>query len=336
MRIRNASLAFAALLGGCVSFPDPPAPTTAPHLGEASVTSVDGEELGLTRWTPAEPEAVLVAVHGMNDYARAFSYAGPYFAERGVAVYAYDQRGFGRSPEFGRWPGARTLQQDLRAVIAAVRAEHDDLPVFVIGHSMGAAVVMAAMHEAPLDVEGVILAAPGVWGGAGMPLFYRATLNLAAMVAPGKTLTGERAGRQASDNIAFLRTMYDDPLIIKETRLDAVLGVERIMGDAFDASDEIGGDILIVYGEKDEIIPVKMMRKAARRICGAVETRVYPESWHLIVSDLQRMRVLNDIGGWIDARKNAWRPQEGTGDSGPAAASCAAGRGHGEPAKAGD
>ncbi len=319
----GALAAIGALLAGCVSFPQAPIPTVTPAIVEAAVISVDGARLGLTAWEAERPVAVIVAVHGMNDYANAFAFAGPYWSEQGVSVFAYDQRGFGRSPEVGRWPGADALKQDLRAVIAAARALHPHLPVYVAGHSMGAAVIMAAMKDAPLEADGVILAAPGVWGGASMTIFYRASLNLAAGFAPGETLTGERADRQASDNIEFLRAMYRDPLIIKNTRLDTILGAVRIMGDAWDASDEIGGNILFIYGEKDEIIPLKTMRKAAARLCGDVSTIAYPDSWHLIFSDLGRQKALDGVISWISAKSEGWRPQARTGDPGAAISNCA-------------
>lgn len=322
--IRAAALAAAAaLLSACVSFPGAPEATRAPAIVDGAAVSVDGARLGLTTWNAEQPVALLVAVHGMNDYAAAFTYAGPYWAERGISVYAYDQRGFGRSPGFGRWPGGDALRQDLRAVIAAVRAERPGLPVYVVGHSMGAAVVMSAIAEAPLDVDGVILAAPGIWGGASMSIFYRTTLNLAAAFAPGETLTGERAERQASDNLDFLRAMYRDPFIIKETRLDALLGAVRVMGDAWDASDEIGGDILFLYGERDEIIPVKQLRKAARRLCGPANAIAYPEGWHLLFADLQRESVLEDAAQWIAAQNAKRRPRSGVGNSRAAVSNCA-------------
>jgi len=286
-------------LSACVSFPDAPEKSVAPHIEHGFVVSVDGARLGLDQWKANEARAAIVAVHGMNDYAGAFVYAGPYWSEHGIDVYAYDQRGFGRSVDFGRWPGGDAMRQDLRAVIAAVRAENPNLPVYVVGHSMGSAVIMTAMREAPLDVDGVILGAPGVWGGASMPIFYRAALNIAATFAPGKTLTGERAGRQASDNIEFLRRMYEDPLVIKATRLDAVLGVERLMGAAYGASDEISGDILMMYGQKDDIIPIDILFKVADRLPETPEILIFENGWHMIFADLEREKPLQAVVDWI-------------------------------------
>ena len=288
--------------------------------GERLIAS-DGAALGLSFWPAREPKAVLMAVHGMNDYARHFADAARWLsAEAQVTVYAYDQRGFGRSPDFGRWPGEGALKSDLRGAVAAVRAAHPGLPVFVLGHSMGGAVVMTAAAEAPLDVDGAILAAPGVWGGSRMPILFRVSANLAASFAPGKTLTGERAGRQSTDNIAAIREMIADPLVIKPTRLDAVLGVTRIMGGAWDASDEIGGRILFLYGARDEIIPPKAQEKASDRLCGRIDRRLYPEGWHLLLRDLQAETVWRDIAAWIEEVAAEAGDPSGLG---PAASTCA-------------
>lgn len=316
-----AALLFGA--AGCVSFPPAPPPRIAPHIEGDRLIAQDGAALGLDIWRAPEPKAAIIALHGMNDYGHAFETAGEFWSrEAGISLYAYDQRGFGRSPEFGRWPGEGALKADLRSAISAVRAENPETPIFVLGHSMGAAVVMAAAADGVLDVDGVILAAPGVWGGSRLPLPYRVALNVSAGVAPGMMLTGERAKRQATDNIPVLRAMLADPYVIKPTRLDAVLGVVRLMGRAYGASDDIGGRVLFLYGVKDEIIPLKAMRQTARRLCGDVAVTDYADGWHLLFRDLQAEKVWRDVAQWARAgaeKQNAAGPERGLG---PAASVC--------------
>jgi alpha-beta hydrolase superfamily lysophospholipase len=293
-------ITLAISVQACVSFPDAPEAIAPPVMASNVVQSVDGALLGLQSWQAEDPKAVIIAVHGMNDYSKTFELSGAWWAQHAaITTYAYDQRGFGRSPDFGHWAGRETMVADLRAVVVAARAQHPGLPIYVLGHSMGAAVVMAAQAEASLDADGLILASPGVWGGRAMPFPYRLSLNMAAMLAPGKTLTGERTGRQASDNIEILREMYNDPLVIKETRLDAVLGVVRVMGAGYGAADEINSDILFLIGEKDEVIPLKTMEKTASRLHGEVDIRRYPDGWHLLFRDLQAKTVWRDVAGWV-------------------------------------
>src|SRR5205085_11314915 len=73
----------------------------------------DGLSLGLQHWDAPSPFAIIVAVHGMSDYANAFAMPGPWWAQHGISTYAYDQRGFGRSPNPGVWAGDDVMRRDL-------------------------------------------------------------------------------------------------------------------------------------------------------------------------------------------------------------------------------
>ena len=81
------------------------------------------------RATP--PRAVILGVHGFNDYSNAFAEFGAYAAGRGIAVHAYDQPGFGANPDAGLWPGIPALVASLvreRARLAAALSRAAGLP----------------------------------------------------------------------------------------------------------------------------------------------------------------------------------------------------------------
>ena len=75
--------------------------------------AADGAELPLRSWLPqaGPPDAVLVALHGFNDYSNFFDGPGRWLAGRGIASYAYDQRGFGGAPHRGLWAGTEALAE---------------------------------------------------------------------------------------------------------------------------------------------------------------------------------------------------------------------------------
>ena len=89
-------------------------PLTPPELAADSLVMADGARLPLHAWLPeAPPRAVILAVHGFGDTARnAFRMAAPMLTADGVALYAYDQRGFGEAPNWPLWPGAETLKAE--------------------------------------------------------------------------------------------------------------------------------------------------------------------------------------------------------------------------------
>jgi alpha-beta hydrolase superfamily lysophospholipase len=284
-----ASLLAAVALLGCTQTP------SGRLVGEADLPRRD--------WLPdAPPRAVVLAVHGFNDYSNAFAEFGVFAAEHGIAVHAYDQRGFGANDAAGRWPGRRALIADLVAERARLGDLYPGRPVYLLGESMGAAVIMAAMASgAALDADGVILTAPAVWGGEQLNPFYRATLWLVARVAPGLRLSGRSLGVMASDNLEALRGLSADPLFIKETRVDAIAGLVELMDTAYAAAGSLSGPLLILVGERDEIVPPESQLAMIERVRATPCTRIaYPEGWHLLLRDLQRRVVWQDILAWID------------------------------------
>ncbi|MFC7542987.1 alpha/beta fold hydrolase [Siccirubricoccus deserti] len=159
--------------------------------------------------------------------------AAPEFTNRGIAVYAYDQRGFGAAPHRGIWAGGATLAADATVAARLIRARHPGLPLLLLGESMGAAVlVLAASGPEPPPAEGYILSAPALWGRAGMPGIIRGGLWLAARTIPLVGFPDAVGGLAASDNEAALRRWGRDPLTIKITRVDAAHGLVDLMDAA--------------------------------------------------------------------------------------------------------
>jgi alpha-beta hydrolase superfamily lysophospholipase len=269
------------------------------RLEAEAIVMEDGVRLPLTVWEAEGPQAVIVALHGFNGYANDFSLPGPWFATRGVTVYAYDQRGFGRhATGRGLWPGSSRLSRDLAAVVAVVGDRHPALPVYVLGFSMGGAVALKAASEG-LEADGLVLAAPAVWGWDDMNPLYRVALWSAAHAVPAATATGGGLGVQASDNVAWLRAYGRDPLNIQETRFDAVFGLVDLMQEARDAAGAARLPALFVYGARDEIIPADPTRRAMRDYGGDRRAVVYAEGWHMLLQDVQRERVWRDILTWL-------------------------------------
>ncbi|MBL8660647.1 MAG: lysophospholipase [Rhodospirillales bacterium] len=283
----------------------------APGIAEAGLIARDGARLPLRIWRPADgqaPRAILIALHGFNDYRNFFAAAGSFFAARGIQSYAYDQRGFGAAPHPGLWPGEAALVDDLKAAVHAARERHPGVPLYLLGESMGAAVIMTAMADPqPPRVDGVILVAPAVWGRASMPWYQTTALWLAVHTLPGGQVSGRSLGIKPSDNIEMLRALGRDPLVIKQSRVDAVYGLVNLMDRAMASAPSVRAPALILYGERDELIPPAAVREMVSRLPDAAgagpggRQRVvaYPDGYHMLTRDLQAETVLKDIAAWI-------------------------------------
>ncbi len=283
---------------------------TGPRLEPDALVTFDGVRLPMHVWSargasgnPIEPWAVVVGLHGMNDYAEAFGLAGPGWAGQGITTYAYDQRGFGRSPGRGVWGGEALMDEDLRTILALVRGRHAKAILAVVGESMGGAVAISAFaSNRPPQADRVILAAPAVWGWSAQPIPSRVALRLAAHVAPtSKLVTPAWLARRihASDNIAELRRMGQDRNMIFDTRIDTIYGLVSLMQHAREDVGRVSAPVLFLYGAKDQIIPKPAAFYAARRLKPTDRSAYYANGYHLLTRDLERQVVWGDIESFI-------------------------------------
>ncbi len=282
-------------------------PTPA-RLADDKFVTADGQLLPLRKWLPqGQAKAVILALHGFNDYSNALDGPGTIWAKLGIATYAYDQRGFGAAPERGRWPGRATLAADAASASRILRRLYPGVPLYLLGESMGGAVAIIAMtgeSGTPIpDVDGVILVAPAVWGRPTMDLLPRVALWIGVRVAPGLTLTGRGLHIQASDNIPMLRALARDPLVIKDTRIDTIWGLVNLMDAALASAPRLHAPLLLMYGAEDEIIPKPPIRRFVRALPPDSRGRrifaYYEHGYHMLLRDLEGPAVIADVAGWV-------------------------------------
>lgn len=279
-----------------------------PGFSDDAFITTDGERLPLRRWLPGRPvKAVILALHGFNDYSKAFEGPGEAWAKDGIATYAYDQRGFGRAPERGRWPGRTALADDAATAGGVLRRRYPGVPLYLLGESMGGAVAVIAMSgESGIpvpDVDGVILTAPAVWGRSTMDLLPKAALWIGVRLMPALTLTGQSLHILASDNIPMLRALGRDPLVIKATRVDTIWGLVNLMDAALAAAPRLRTPLLVMYGAHDEVIPKRPLREFADALPHDARDRrsfaYYRHGYHMLLRDLEGPMVIADVAGWV-------------------------------------
>jgi acylglycerol lipase len=310
MKVVAVVLMLAAFLSACapmVQKPLKPTPSfVGPHLTDDSFVSFDGARLGLSHWDPpqgAQPWAVIVGLHGMDDYANAFHLAGPFWARQGIATYAYDQRGYGRSPERGVWAGDKLYEDDLRTFTRLIRRRFPQAVVAVVAESLGGAVAIETFaSDQPPDADRLVLLAPAVWGWSSQPLAYKLALIVTAHVIPNQPLNPPSFVTDhiwASDNIPELIAMGRDPLMMYGATPGALFGLVTTMQHASDDIGRLKVPTLYAMGAHDEIIPKQPAIAAAARLPAGARTAYYAQGWHLLLRDKERETVLSDIASFI-------------------------------------
>ena len=263
----------------------------------------DRFELPLRKFEVENPKAIVIALHGFNDYGNAFKDTAQSFNKRRISVIAYDQRGFGETSNTGSWSGASVMAGDLYSLCAAVRKDNPKTPLYILGDSMGGAVaILASTRNPPIAVDGAILIAPAVWGRSTMNPVQVMALWFSAHTMPWLSLDGKGLGLVPSDNREMLKKLSADKLVRKGARTEVLYGMADLMDAALDKSGEIRIPTLIAYGARDEIIPKPALREMVKRLPDSDHWQFlwYDDGYHMLLRDLTAKDRISDIASWIE------------------------------------
>mgnify|MGYP001041915693 FL=1 len=272
-----------------------------------TIVMPDNTALPLQYWAPSSgqsPQAIVLGIHGFNDYAGGFSATANALTEQGIGVYAWDQRGFGGTGSRGRWPGTDTLVNDAGVVARAIKTQHPEQPFYLMGHSMGAAVTTLMLEQAPpIRIAGTILVAPAFWARRTMPWYQRWALWAGKQFTPWLTLTGEGLGIEPTDDPAVRAALANDPYWIRDTRVDALAGVVDLMDSALRALPPRPAPprTLLLFGLADQVIPQQAACAMVKRYQpqNGWHAAVYPSGYHMLTRYSGAEQTLSDLSHFV-------------------------------------
>ena len=138
---------------------------------EFTFLSSDGRtQLHGAQWTPAdrEPIAVLQIAHGVAEHILRYDDFARYLNDRGILVAGHDHLGHGKSlPEggtpvyFGDGSTWETVVDDIHLLHDRLREQYPDLPILLMGHSMGSFLSRSYLIRYPGTVDAAIIMGTG-------------------------------------------------------------------------------------------------------------------------------------------------------------------------------
>jgi alpha-beta hydrolase superfamily lysophospholipase len=261
----------------------------------------------------APPKAVVHIVHGMGEHVGRYDHLGEVMASHDIVVIGHDQRGHGRTAlmfgelgDFGQ-DGFPSLVADLHLVLKATRSTYRDVPILLLGHSMGSFVVQQYLIDrAGEGLTGGVLSGSGTLDTlmealivSALPIggFFNAAFEPAR--TPFDWLT-----RDASQIDAFLR----DPLCfaqLSDPSMASFMAAAAGLSDAANLSRIRSGlPILLLSGGCD---PIGQQTAGTTLLAGrleragvqSIEKQVYPGARHEVLNEINRDQVVTDLLTWI-------------------------------------
>jgi alpha-beta hydrolase superfamily lysophospholipase len=299
----------------------------------STVRSADGVDVFLRCWTPeGSAKAAVQIAHGLAEHGGRYAQLAHTLTAARYAVYASDHRGHGRSAAtagdlgfFAARDGWSVVIEDLRQVRRRIAGEHPDLPIVLIGHSMGSFMAQHLMSDDGDAYAGVVLSGTG-----GKPSALAAAGRLIARLE--RLRLGPRGRSPLLQAFSFgafnkqfapARTPFDwlsrDNAEVDKYIADPLCGFPaavQLWIDLLDALGNVTGaarqaripkrlPIHVIVGGDD---PVGANTKSVRQLLDAyrsaglerVSHRFYDGARHELFNETNRDEVTRDLITWLD------------------------------------
>ena len=275
----------------------------AGHMQEETFEGVGGVELFVRIWRqPGKPRAAVAIVHGFKAHSGLYDWAAEQFNARGIAVYAMDLRGHGRSG------GPRLFVEkmadyvaDVHRFVALVHAREPKVPVFLLAHSAGGVISSMYALQYQHEIDGFICESFAYEVPA--PDIALTLLKGISHIAP-RAHVFDLKDQDFSRDPKFVERMKNDELIDHES-YPAQTVAEFVRADAHlkRSFQSITLPVLILHGTADRVTVPRGSEHFHKRAGSKDKTlKLYDDHWHDLLNDVGREQVFEDIAGWIEQR----------------------------------
>ncbi len=284
-------------------------------LSELSYKSADGTQIVAYRWEPEDdrgPRAAVQLTHGMGEHAQRYDHVARALNEDRFVVYAQDHRGHGASADPDAYGdlgkgGWNALVDDIGLLSAKIRADHPDLPLILLGHSMGSYAVQQYLLDHSADVDGVVLTGTAAIDLLEPALDLDQPLDLAVFNAPFQPARTDYdwLSRDEASVDAYIADPGCGFGIDAESAKAMFLGARRLADPAQVAAMRSDLPVYIAVGEADPVNGgLALLTPLTDRYQAAgltdVTVRVYPGARHEILNETNRDEIIAALNGWLD------------------------------------
>lgn len=296
-RLRAAHL-NATLIGKCVAVVIAAILTLSAAPGQAAVefekrpAEAIETDLPACRWLDKDRsvKSVVLLLHGLSQRSLTLERVAEEFATRDCVTYGLDLRGHGWW-HHGRVKGDEGFEidytgslADVKRFIFALKKEYPDVPLFVVGESVGASVALRAAAEEPESIDGLILC------GAGSRLCRVKMAWFLPDLVKGlfrRQLNLVRYQREyGTDDLAALNVTIEDPLQRKTFSLKEFWRARGCLSKNVKFAKKLDPQmpVLLIQGENDRTLKVKSAKKVFDAIPGEdKELVIVPNSGHILL-----------------------------------------------------
>ncbi|MBY0547097.1 MAG: lysophospholipase [Candidatus Obscuribacterales bacterium] len=298
---------------------------TAPETAAESFELIeDGEpttelHFPVYEWTPrnGRPKGMVLAIHGLTLHGGRFSLLGKFTASTGYYMVAPDMRGYGKcrrdkthkyceNGDCRQKINYEKSAKDVGRLAAWMKRKYPDLPLTILGESLGATMALKIAEDKPELTAGVVLSSPAARVNALMYVYpENVAEGLLGVLKPnGKVNLNGFMRKLVSCNPKVGEELIKDPLVAKELTIGELLISDSFVHKTlkFARGVKKGTPILILAASKDHCVNPEAVTKITENIQSANQTiRWLDHLDHLLLeSDFIRAATVDSLLDWSE------------------------------------
>lgn len=281
-----------------------------PGFGDVEFwTAADGARLALRRARAmGRARGSLILLHGFGDHSGRYGEVAAWFADRGLDVYALDQRGHGRSPgKRGHMSRFSQFLSDVAALRKQAPLEQTG-PQILLGHSFGGTVALRYLETGPTGLAGAIVSSPFLDVAMAVPLWKRLLARALGGALPALPVPTGLDLAHLSTDPAVGQAARSDHLYHRVMTPRAYRELLAAQAAVVAEGSRIAVPLLLLLAGDDRIVSRPASEAFARSLAGDVTVKVYEGFYHEIFNEPHRARVFRDVEPWLDRVLSAAAP----------------------------
>lgn len=263
----------------------------------------DGYGINYAYDSAAVPRATVIISHGFAEHMGRYDYFSKSLTDCGLNVVRYDLRGHGKNGDRGYLRNFDYYVDDLNEVKVFVKNNVPDLPIFLLGHSMGGLITALYCTRYNDDIKGVVLSGPATGRLPSAKSFNKGLMKLVKVLAGRASLKNPIDEGICGDPQVFSDYAADELVLHKAT-------ISLYYEFLFNGTDSLYENLtnfsspcLLCHGGKDPIVPSELSRSFYDRISSIDKSiRIYDGLYHEILNENKKDQVIEDMVRWINER----------------------------------
>ncbi|MGF1604588.1 MAG: alpha/beta hydrolase [Thermosynechococcaceae cyanobacterium] len=270
------------------------------HHREGTFLGAGDLPLYYQAWHPSDLRATSVIVHGLGGHSGRHDTVVQTLVPKGYGVYAFDLRGHGRSSGQRAYINAWSeFRQDLDCFLAFVQKQHGTVPCFLLGHSLGAMIVLDYVLRTPRPLQGVIVSSLPIENS--IPLLQKLLGQLLSRIWPRFSLRSGLDPCLGSRDQAVMEELLTDPLRHYQGTARMVTEFSKTAAWVLEHASNLQTPLLMMHGGDDRVALPSSSQIFFERVTFAnKEYYLYPESYHDLYIDINYPEVLADLVAWLE------------------------------------